>query len=91
MGYLSRPLGVIALFAAALAAGLFCLPRLPVSLLPSLSQPRLTVLCRYEHATPDEVDSLVTRRLESVLGTVSGLRRLESISKQGGQPHRPGL
>jgi HAE1 family hydrophobic/amphiphilic exporter-1 len=83
MAYLQRPLGVIALFIAALAAGLFCLPRLPVSLLPSLSQPRLTVVTRYEHATPQEVDSLVTRRLESVLGTVAGLRGLESISQQG--------
>ena len=83
MGYLKRPLGVIALFAAALAAGLFCLVRLPVSLLPSLSQPRLTVMTRYEHATPDEVDSLVTRRLEAVLGTVTGMRRMESLSKQG--------
>jgi HAE1 family hydrophobic/amphiphilic exporter-1 len=83
MAYLKRPLGIIALFIAALAAGLFCLPRLPVSLLPGLSQPRLTVVTRYEHATPQEVDSLVTRRLESVLGTVAGLRGLESNSAQG--------
>jgi HAE1 family hydrophobic/amphiphilic exporter-1 len=54
-----------------------------VELLPRLPHPRLTVLTTYEHASPQEVESLVTRRVEGGLGTVAGLRRLESVSAAG--------
>ncbi|MFZ5584818.1 MAG: efflux RND transporter permease subunit [Thermodesulfobacteriota bacterium] len=82
-GFLGRPLGVLALFAALALGGLFCWPRLGVELLPSLPYPRLTVVTNYENAPPQEVEALVTRRLEGALGTVAGLRRLDSISAEG--------
>ncbi len=82
-GFLGRPLGVLALFAALTLGGLFCWPRLGVELLPRLPYPRLTVITVYENAPPQEVEALVTRRLEGVLGTVAGLRRLESTSAEG--------
>ncbi|MBI5523009.1 MAG: efflux RND transporter permease subunit [Desulfarculus sp.] len=81
--YLSRPLGILAVFAALALGGLFCLSRLPVELLPRLPYPRLTVVTVFEHAPPQEVETLVTRRLEGVLGTVAGVRRLESVSAEG--------
>ncbi|MFH1059974.1 MAG: efflux RND transporter permease subunit [Pseudomonadota bacterium] len=82
-GFLGRPLGVLALFAALALGGLFCWPRLAVELLPRLPYPRLTVVTTYENAPPQEVEALVTRRLEGVLGTVAGLRRLDSLSAEG--------
>ncbi len=83
VSFLRRPLGLAALFAALALGGLFCWPRLAVELLPRLPYPRLTVLTTYEHASPQEVESLVTRRVEGALGTVGGLRRLESVSAAG--------
>lgn len=71
------------MFTALVLGGLFLLFKLPVELLPSLSQPRLTVLTVYEHAPPQEVEALVTRRLEAVLGTVAGVRRISSVSSEG--------
>lgn len=71
------------MFAALALGGLFCLARLPVELLPRLPYPRLTVVTVFEHAPPQEVETLVTRRLEGVLGTVAGVRRLESVSAEG--------
>ncbi|MCB2186998.1 MAG: efflux RND transporter permease subunit [Deltaproteobacteria bacterium] len=81
--YLRRPLGLLALFLALALGGVFSWPRLPVELLPRLPFPRLTVLTVYENAPPQEVEALVTRRLEGVLGTVAGLRRMESSSREG--------
>ncbi len=81
--YLRRPLGMTALFAALVLGGAFLMLRLPVELLPSLRQPQLTVLTVYEHAPPQEVEALVTRRLEAVLGTVAGVRHLSSLSSEG--------
>ncbi len=82
-GHLRRPWGVSAFFAALVLAGLVCWPRLPVNLLPRLPHPSLTVVTTFENASPQEVDTLLTRRLESVLGTVSGVIRLESLSAGG--------
>ena len=82
-GHLRRPWGVSAFFAALVLAGLVCWPRLPVNLLPRLPHPSLTVVTTFENASPQEVDTLLTRRLESVLGTVSGVIRLESLSAEG--------
>ncbi|MGD9123522.1 MAG: efflux RND transporter permease subunit [Desulfarculaceae bacterium] len=82
-GYLNRPWGLLALFTALVLGGLFCWPRLPVELLPRLPFPRLTVVTNFENATPQDVDTLITRRLEAVLGTVPGVRRVESVSSEG--------
>ena len=82
-GLIGRPLGMAALFCALVLGGLVCWPRLGLDLLPPLTHPRLTVVATWPHATPQEVESLLTRRLEGVLSTVGGLRRLESRSGQG--------
>ena len=81
--YLSRPWGLTAIFTALVLAGAFCWPLLPVDLLPRLPHPTLTVVTGYENAPPQEVDALITKRLESVLGTVAGVVRLESSSSEG--------
>ena len=81
--YLSRPWGLTAIFTALVLAGAFCWPLLPVDLLPRLPHPTLTVVTGYENAPPQEVDALITKRLESVLGTVAGVLRLESSSSEG--------
>ena len=51
--------------------------------MPELSYPTLTVRTDYEGAAPAEVENLVTRPLEGVLGTIKGLRQIRSVSKAG--------
>ncbi|MDH3523484.1 MAG: efflux RND transporter permease subunit [Acidobacteriota bacterium] len=74
----------IAMGAVALVLfGLVAFQRLSINLLPDLSYPSLTVETRYPGAAPAEVESLVTRPIEEVVGVVSGVQRLTSVSRPG--------
>ena len=57
--------------------------RLPINLLPDLSYPSLTVETKLAGAAPSEVETLVTRPLEEIVGVVSGVQRLTSVSRPG--------
>lgn len=56
--------------------------RLPQELFPPITYPQLTIVTRYKDAAPEEIELLVTKPIEEVAGTVSGLRRISSISKE---------
>ncbi len=78
-----RPVTVAMFTLAALVFGLVLLNRLGFNLLPELSYPTLTVRTDFEGAAPSEVENLISRPLEGVLGTVKGLRQVRSVSKAG--------
>ncbi|MFT4927202.1 MAG: HAE1 family hydrophobic/amphiphilic exporter-1 [Phenylobacterium sp.] len=78
-----RPVTVAMFTLAALVFGLVLINRIGFNLLPELSYPTLTVRTDFEGAAPAEVENLITRQLEGVLGTVKGLRQIRSVSKAG--------
>ena len=63
--------------------GIVAFQRLPINLLPDLSYPSLTVETRLPGAAPSEVEALVTRPIEEIVGVVSGVQRLTSVSRPG--------
>lgn len=67
------------LFALAVL-GIFALVRMPVSLLPNIRVPVLTVLTRYEGASAREIEAGITRPLEEVLSGVPGVEKISSLS-----------
>jgi len=68
---------------AALVFGFFSYGRLPVTLMPQLNYPTLTVRTEYPGAAPEEVENDVTRPIEEALGIIGGLRRVSSVSRAG--------
>ncbi len=62
--------------------GVIAWTRLPQELYPPITYPQLTVVTKYKDAAPEEIELLVTKLIEEVTGTVSGLRRVSSISKE---------
>jgi hydrophobic/amphiphilic exporter-1 (mainly G- bacteria), HAE1 family len=79
----SRPVAVLMIFAAAVVFGFFSYGRLPITLMPELSYPTLTVRTEYPGAAPEEVENDISRPIEDALGVVSGLTRVSSISRAG--------
>ncbi|MFN7973073.1 MAG: efflux RND transporter permease subunit, partial [Acidobacteriota bacterium] len=63
--------------------GLVALTRLPVSLLPEVSYPTLTVEAKLPGAAPIEVESLLAKPIEEAVGVVSGVERITSTSRPG--------
>ena len=71
------------LTAAIVVLGIFAAPRLPVALLPSFAPPVVTVTVLYTNASPETIESTVTRPIENAVSRVSGIDILESTSAPG--------
>ncbi|MEM9460316.1 MAG: efflux RND transporter permease subunit [Myxococcota bacterium] len=63
--------------------GLVAFSRLPVSLLPELTYPSITIETRLPGAAPTAVEQLVTRPIEERIGVVAGAQRIASVSRPG--------
>lgn len=78
-----RPVTIMMIYAAVLLMGLISWSKLPQELFPPITYPQLTIITTYENAAPEEVETQITRIIEEAIGTVSRLRRISSISKEG--------
>ncbi|MFT5543924.1 MAG: HAE1 family hydrophobic/amphiphilic exporter-1 [Arenicella sp.] len=76
-----RPVTVWMFTLAVLLFGFVSLSRLSINLLPELSYPTLTIRTDYVGAAPAEVEQLVTKPIEEVVGVVKGVRKVSSASK----------
>jgi HAE1 family hydrophobic/amphiphilic exporter-1 len=70
-------------FLAAVVFGYLSLGRLPVTLMPELTYPTLTVRTEYPGAAPEEVENDIGRPIEESLGVVGGLQKISSINRAG--------
>jgi cobalt-zinc-cadmium resistance protein CzcA len=74
---------VIGITVAVLAVALWYGLRLRLDALPDVTSNQVLVLTRAPGLTPEEVERLVTRRVETALGGVPGLAGQRSISRYG--------
>ena len=78
-----RPVAVIMVISGILIFGVVSLDLLPQELFPQITYPQLTVVTPYENAAPEEIETLITKPIEEAVGTVAGVKRITSISKEG--------
>ncbi|HZX09396.1 MAG TPA: efflux RND transporter permease subunit [Acidobacteriota bacterium] len=81
---INRPVSTFMFFLAVVLLGFVSLGELSVDLLPDISYPKLSVSARYPGVAPEEVETLLTQRLESAVMRIPGLRRVETVSEEGG-------
>jgi HAE1 family hydrophobic/amphiphilic exporter-1 len=82
-GTVLRPVTTLVVTLAVMLFGFVAAGRLPVELLPDLSYPTITIRTSQPDAAPLEVEDLVTRPLEELVGAVPGVVRVESVSREG--------
>ncbi len=78
-----RPVSTIAATLAVVLLGAVSLTRLPVSLLPDVSLPVLTVRTAYPGAAATEVSRFVAEPIEGAIAATPGLVELRSVSRNG--------
>ncbi|MBP1659952.1 MAG: multidrug transporter [Candidatus Aminicenantes bacterium] len=78
-----RPVTMYMFYFAIILLGAVSLRELSVDLLPDISYPRLSVITNYPGVAPEEIETLITAPLESAVSRIPGLRRVESVSKEG--------
>ncbi len=76
-----RPVAVLMVFLATVVFGLLSYGRLPITLMPEMTYPTITIRTEYPGAAPEEVENDISRPIEEQLGVIGGLRRHSSISR----------
>lgn len=78
-----RPVTFFMVSLIVIGFGLFGLSNLRLNLYPDVSFPTITIYTTYEGVAPQDVETLITRPIEEQVSSISGVRRVRSISNQG--------
>jgi HAE1 family hydrophobic/amphiphilic exporter-1 len=81
---LKRPVTIIMVFLSLLAIGVVSSRLLPLEYFPAVDVPFIGIQIPYQGSTPEEVEREITRPVEEVLATLSGIKRLDSRSSDSG-------
>jgi HAE1 family hydrophobic/amphiphilic exporter-1 len=80
---IKRPSLVIIVFAALAVLGIICYNQLPYELMPKMSPPIVTVVTMYYGASPEEIESNVTKVIEDAVSGIEKIDKVTSISQEG--------
>lgn len=75
-----RPIAITTLFSLVILFGIISLFNLKLSLYPDITMPILYVSTSYQGASPEEVETIVTRPLEEALTSVPNVKEVTSTS-----------
>ncbi|MGI6144479.1 MAG: efflux RND transporter permease subunit [Clostridia bacterium] len=78
-----RPVTIAMIFLMVILLGVVSLNKLNPDLFPELDLPMALVMTSYQNVGPEEIENLITRPLEGTIGTVNGLKNIQSLSQQG--------
>lgn len=77
-----KPLTIIVATIAVVLLGVIAFTSMSTDLLPEMDLPYVVVMTTYPGATPEKVETTVTKPLEQSLSTASGLSNITSISQE---------
>jgi len=78
-----RPVTTVVVFVALALVGVIAARLLPLEKFPDIEFPGIFVQIPYAGSTPEEVETLITRPVEEVLATLSGVEQMFSSSREG--------
>ncbi|MDD2332573.1 MAG: efflux RND transporter permease subunit, partial [Candidatus Cloacimonetes bacterium] len=78
-----RPVFTVMLVLIVVILGSVALSRLSVDLMPDITFPTLSIVTNYGNASPEEVETLITRPIEEAVAAVPGVDTIDSESGEG--------
>jgi HAE1 family hydrophobic/amphiphilic exporter-1 len=70
-------------FAGVCLFGVLSLRDIPLSLLPNIDFPQLTIVTSFANSSPEEVENIISKPISQLVGTIQGVEKVESNSKEG--------
>lgn len=80
---IKRPIATSMLFLIIITLGVMGFRYLPVDLLPPIEYPQLTISTNYDNVGPEEMENIITERIENAVAGVPGVERVRSSSNEG--------
>ena len=77
----NKPVSTIMIFIAVVILGLYSYLQLPVDYFPKMDPPIISVFTYYPGANAADVEQNITRKLEDGFGSLTGLKKISSKSK----------
>ena len=78
-----RPVLASVIILVFLVVGILGYTRLPVDRFPKIDFPTVSVVTRQDGATPKEIETEITDKIEEAVNTVAGIDELRSVSSEG--------
>ncbi|MFA5103764.1 MAG: efflux RND transporter permease subunit [Candidatus Margulisiibacteriota bacterium] len=78
--FVSKPLFTLSIYIIFVILGLYSFSRLPLDFLPNISLPTLTVITPYPGASPDDIETTVSKVIEDAVATVPNIDKISSDS-----------
>lgn len=80
---IKRPIFITCLVILLLTIGVISLKKLPVDLFPDVTFPIIVISTDFPSASPEEVETLVSKPIEDSLNNIAGIKQLSSQSIEG--------
>ena len=80
---IKKPRTVLIFTIILVALGLYTMNEIPIDLLPDVSLPYVMVITQYPNASPEEVESKLTKVMENTFAGITGLTDITSQSSSG--------
>ncbi|AJQ27591.1 efflux RND transporter permease subunit [Pelosinus fermentans] len=81
--FIKRPVFTTMIVMLLVVFGLGAYPSLGIDLNPDVEYPIVNVTVTYTGASPEEIESLITKPIEDAVSSVSGIKSLSSVSREG--------
>ncbi|HEX6992691.1 MAG TPA: efflux RND transporter permease subunit [Gammaproteobacteria bacterium] len=78
-----RPIATTMVFLIVITLGLISFRFLPVDLLPPIEFPQLGIRVSYPNVGPEEIELIITERIENAVASVPNLEQISSRSSEG--------
>src|SRR5512142_1693734 len=80
---IKRPVVATVMILTLVTLGVFSWRRLPVDMMPEVEIPVLSIITEYPGASPETVEREVSRKIEEAVNPISGVKHVNSVSREG--------
>ena len=77
-----KPLTVFMAVIVAIVLGIVSYTRMTPDLMPSIDLPYVVVVTSYPGATPEKVETVISKPVEQSMGTLDGIKNITSTSSE---------
>ena len=80
---IKRPVVATVMMLTLVTLGLFSWRQLPIDMMPEVEIPVLSIITEYPGASPETVEREVSRKIEEAVNPISGVKHVNSVSREG--------